>query len=433
MPKFHKHKAAPKDSRAVFYDEAEEIARAIEGVTAVKRVREEFGLEISHGDGRKMLLHLRSTFNEVQGLSREKRIARVKEFLVDMLEARTHAQESCDLTFDRVRSSLYPVLRGCTHGVFGPSDVRGGQRVSAEAVANAFLIRRPFLPFVDIFVVRDHEKTVEFLNAFHATAWNVTVDDVIDAALETIAKLGKPPMKRLPGGVFGIVSQDDYEPSRLLIPGFLGSFRKKVDGRPIAIMPDRSTVIIGGDGRTETIETMAQFADGVYKTSTRIISPALYTCTDDGQSVSPYHRATGHTKIVVDLGHGLLQHAEYCQQKEVLDKTLRPEEAFVATHSVGRTAEGVFSHASWTKGVETYLPEVDRVSLIVKEDGAEPNALDVPFEAIRSRLTPVPGIRPIRYKTGEFPSDEEIQTMALPGRSVAAVLAEELSNDSSDD
>jgi hypothetical protein len=66
-----------------------------------------------------------------------------------------------------------------------------------------------------------------------------------------------------------------------------------------------------------------------------------------------------------------------------------------------------------------YLPRTERVMVLVLADqrGAEPKAaVEVPFEAIENRLTPVPNLHPVRFETtGAFPSEEELSV--LGGRS----------------
>jgi hypothetical protein len=81
---------------------------------------------------------------------------------------------------------------------------------------------------------------------------------------------------------------------------------------------------------------------------------------------------------------------------------------------VVQSGEVILSTAKWIKGVDTYLPETDRVVLTIESsEGGKPRAYDVAFDAISSRLTEVPGLRPVRYRTGDFPTNAELAPLVL--------------------
>lgn len=220
------------------------------------------------------------------------------------------------------------------------------------------------------------------------------------------------------GRLWIVASEDAYEPSRLLIPGWLASFKDKVDGRPIAIIPERGTLMIGGDGRPEMIRRMLETAEREFDASTRRISPALYTVDDDGKVVPYQTPASNPLANAVALGHQKLATYEYEQQKELLDAHYEKEgiDIFVASYKLFENESGALrSLCVWTKGASrSYLPKTERIVLLeLGHDRKAKVTLELPFEALEDRLTVVPGLHPVRYETtGGFPSHDELDTLA---------------------
>src|SRR6185369_15379006 len=83
-----------------------------------------------------------------------------------------------------------------------------------------------------------------------------------------------------------VARDDSYESSRLLLPAWLASFAGKVKGKPVAVVPHRSCVVVGGDGDHACLRRLIEFARREYEASPRAISPALYT-VDAGGALAP--------------------------------------------------------------------------------------------------------------------------------------------------
>src|SRR5262249_46032673 len=138
------------------------------------------------------------------------------------------------------------------------------------------------------------------------------------------------------GPLWIVASNDSYEASRLLVPGWLASFRDRVDGNPIAIVPERSLLLVGGDARVEMVERLLDKAEGRFVASTRSVSPALYTVDADGR-VIPYVGYAGHPlETRLRLAHERLAAYEYDCQKRALDELheQRGHDVFVASYQV---------------------------------------------------------------------------------------------------
>ncbi|HVJ92831.1 MAG TPA: hypothetical protein VM580_23685 [Labilithrix sp.] len=202
---------------------------------------------------------------------------------------------------------------------------------------------------------------------------------------------------------------EDYESSRLLVPGWLASFRGKVEGAPIAIVPHRSKLMVGGSARPEMITRLLEIAEREFSASPRSISVALYS-VDELDHVVPFIS----DDLAVRLAHEKLALFEYGQQKDVLDE--KQSELFVATYSVFSDSEGgVRSSACWTRAVETLLPKTEWLSLVTPnaDQTAAAEILHVPWDAVAHRLTPAQGFHPPRFRTGEFPDETELAALRV--------------------
>ena len=314
-------------------------------------------------------------------------------------------------TWETARATLLPVLRGATYGV----EMWAKQRSAAFA-------RRPFLPYIDHAVVIDEPTSMHYVSRHAIERWGVTEEAVFAAAEERLSLLAAPSVEPHDDDAHGplwiVTSNDTYESSRLLVRGWLASFRGRVEGNPVAIIPERSTLIVGGDARPEMIELLLDKAEEEFTASKRRLSPALYSVDAQGAVVPYARRSTDPLAAKVKVAHEKLAIYEHRAQKEVLDALHeeREEDVFVGRYLVFEGADAPLprSLSVWTKGVRSYLPRTEKVILLVPGEGpgAKPKAsVEVPFEAIRDRLTPVPEHRPERFETtGEFPTDGELRS-----------------------
>lgn len=389
-------RAASADPRALFRAEVEEIARSVAGIAAVTPVEEVFALDLTTSSGALHRMFLDNHFVETREMSPDERRARIVAALTGIDEQRA-------LSWEEARKSLLPVIRGSTFGTIAPSALPSTMR---EAPADdSSPLRRPFVPFVDLLAVVDQPANMLYVTAASAKEWGVTVDEIFDAALATFAERASPDARLYDdenGPLFVVATNDSYESSRVLIPGWLASFRGKVEGDPIAIVPQREMLFVGGSARPEMIARLVAMAEREFSSSPRNISPALYTVDGAGRVV-PYLS----DDPAVRVAHEKLAIYEYGEQAAMLEES--EPEAFVAKYSVYQLPDGgVRSTAAWTEGVDTLLPKTAWVSLVKlnADASAADSVVPVPWDAIADRLTQMPGMHPPRFRTtGAFPDE----------------------------
>jgi hypothetical protein len=151
---------------------------------------------------------------------------------------------------------------------------------------------------------------------------------------------------------------------RLVLPGFLASFAGKVDGRPIAVVPERGHLFVAGDASDAEVAGLSAKARDAWQDSAGALSPAVYTVGDDGRPV-PYLRAgADRAANEVCLGHLLLASRAYSVQHPDVQRQVRSG-AFVAGLDLAlRQVDGrPFSWTTYAEGVPAYLPLADAVGI----------------------------------------------------------------------
>lgn len=408
QPRVPEAPAQPSPEEA-FRQEVLRIAEAAPFIASVSAAADAYALDLTYADGEQMKCFLGNLYAETRDVSPEERQLRVLHFLSVMSE-RPELPE----TWEDAAEMLLPVLRPSTffqHGV-GP-DEPGKQPV-----------RRPFLPFLSEALAIDHESAMAYAIVDNLEKWGVDPERAHARALENLQKVAAQGIELYDPTaayrIWHVVSGDAYESSRLLLPGWLASFRDRVSGRPVAAIPERSTLLVTGDEDPTAIERLIASADREFRAAPRSISPALYT-VDDGGRVVPYVLPPEHPLHGrVHEGQVHLAAVEYGSQKPKLQAELaeRGDDVFVASYSVVQRESdgGVVSYCTWGENVDSLLPRTDLVGFVGGdfEAGSGWHFL-VPWEVVAREAAAcwceAPGVDPPRMRTLSWPAPDVLETL----------------------
>ena len=394
---FRRKPARPADPRELFVGEVEGFLRSEAGVTTVQRVPELFALDVTGPQGGPRRLFLDNVFAETRELSPEGRRAKLARHFSGLVV------DVSEQSWDDARGMLVLALRGATYGI--------------EALAqapDAAIVRRPFVPFVDAVVAVDQPVTMDFVSKASLRRWGIDAEALFAAAEARLPLLANPKVELYDGTdgpLFEVASDDSYETSRLLVPGWLDGFRGEVEGNPVAIIPERATLMVGGDARPELVARLLDKAQREFSSSSRSISPCVYGLDPAGVVAPLLQGPTEELRAGLALASLQLASFEYGTQKRALDAAHAQAgtDIFVASYQVFRNRDtGVLRSLSvWTEGVVTWLPETECVALVQpgSDTHSRPRSMrEVAFESIRDRLSPVPDAHPARWETtGAFP------------------------------
>jgi hypothetical protein len=398
--------ARPPSPQALFSAQVAGAARKVPGVVSVSENATDFSLAVRcrdpNGDGDKdFVMYLGNYFAETRDLDPDRRAARI-DFFVTTLTGLTSDAPG----WDEAQERLVPLVRASSLYVGVPT---GDGDDDDDASKN--LLRRPFVPFLIECAAIDSETSFRMVGPSEAAAWGVPVDAVFAAARENAARCFGPDDVELydedaPYPLFHVGKNDTYESSRLLLPGWLASFAGRVHGRPVAAVPERSTLLVGGDGDERCLRRLAEAAQAEYGASPRSISPALYTVDGAGRVVPLVLPADHPQAHQVALGHVTLAVAEYQAQTERLQAAVG-EDVFVAAYKGIDPKQGApFGYTTWAQDVATLLPRADVVFLGVGAEHDETLRVswDALLELAGDCLQPVPDLDPPRWRTVGWPA-----------------------------
>jgi hypothetical protein len=379
-----------------FLDKAEAILRALAPVESVRRPPGQGALAFTFA-GKEQTLHFHHLFGELRDCSPEVRKERLEFFIGAVLAKEAEP----DLSWSDARPHILPLIRAGTYGAY----------LTEEKELGPQPIRRDVLPFLVEVLVVDRPASMALIASNTVERWAVLEEVVRRAAYENVEALRDTPLEPYLdrfGGISCLPGTDDYATTRLLLPGWLAS--QRVAGRPLAVMPDRSTLFIAGDADPGAAGWLAETAQREWRATSRAISPVVYTCDDSG-AVVPYRRSESEELgRLLRAGEELLLVNEYKEQQQLLVEMYDRDgiDLFIASATLVQRKDGCQrSYCVWTEGVESLLPRTD--ALVVQSQpppGPEQDGWRyfVPFDRAREvtgdawTVADVPA-GPVRFRT----------------------------------
>lgn len=377
----------------VFTIEVEAALRRTPGVTSITRRTDDFAVDVVIR-GQEATLFLGNVFAETRDAGPDARGERIRRLTRGLGEP-----SGADIGWEEARDRLVPLLRASSlySGVVKEHDKQP--------------IRRGFAPFLIECVAIDADDSFQLVTRHALSAWHVDVDAAFAPARENAAVYFghddvEPYDAEAPYPIWHVAKDDGYESSRLLLPGWLASFSGKVAGRPIAIVPHRSAVVVGGHADERCVRRLIDITTREHAASPRRISPAVYTANDAGVVVPLVLPTQSSLANKVALGHIVLAVAEYAAQKKDLEERLG-EGIFVAEYTGLKSKDGsVTSYAVWSKDVPTLLPEAAEIAFVQRHDS---KAFRVPWatavEIVGACMVKEPEFDPPRWRTLAWPDD----------------------------
>ncbi len=256
-----------------------QVAHVVEGLPDVELVlqdAEEFALDVVVGgeQGGTHRIYLDNLFAATRDLEPSERRAAIDRFCSEMLRPRA-ARGSWPVDRERLR----PVLRA---------------RMTFSGMP---VVRQSALPHLVEAVVIDSPASIAYATADDLKSWGIERDLAFETARANLsATLSEDDLTEVDPGaprpIVHVTAEDDYEPSRLLLQGWLAALSTWFEGPPVAAIPHRSALLVCGS-HPDDIARLQQIADAEYDASPGPLSPALYTVDPEGVVV-PLRLAEGH-------------------------------------------------------------------------------------------------------------------------------------------
>src|SRR5262245_44350913 len=203
-------------------------------------------------DDTRVLANLEPIHAEIQSLDEHTRERRLDRHVRGLIETLARAGGGDDLAdWDEVKHRLVPLLRAVQHYAPVPLSQRPPSRRFDTCVVEIGGI--------------DFDDSIRQIDGQQLQKWSRSLDEVLRVAAASFGELTSPDdVERLDNDgahpVWHVARDNDYASSCLLLPGWLASFRGKVPGRPIAIVPERNQCIVSGDGDPSAVGRLIELA-----------------------------------------------------------------------------------------------------------------------------------------------------------------------------
>ena len=262
-------------------------------------------------------------------------------------------------------------------------------------------------------IVYDLPESMQTIPPKQFETWQVSSYEAWEIAIENLSERTRA-MAKIGDHLVSAVSGDNYDANRLFLVDRLREIG--MTGHLVAMVPNRDTLYITTLDDSLGLKMMAELADKTLQAEPRPMSPfPLQYIDDEWVDWEPPVNHVLYPRFQ-EMRARYLQ-GEYSEQKSLLEKLQQngdyPEQ-FVATYSVlqKKESEEILSYAVWGAGVDTLLPETDRVVLIRNPEKPEGFVSWARVrEVMGTEMKEIPDLYPKRYRVREFPTDNQLEEM----------------------
>lgn len=283
-------------------------------------------------------------------------------------------------------------------------------RIYAPAVQ---LLWEPFAGDFALSLALDYPDQIREVVQADSERWELDFETLLRFGKERLlAASPASGFQELRPGLFRSAWKDNYDASRLALPGLIRSLPLK--GAALAVAPNRDSLLLVGEEDQAGLAELLALAEGILQQEPRPMQGRILRL--EGIQWQPYLPPEGSPARPLALRLKDMAIArDYAEQKALLDEAFRKEgrDVFVASHMLRENKEGArHSMATWVAAVsDGLLPWAERLVFVRGENSAEPDEiLAVAWEdayPLVSGLLEPQGLYPERYRHTGFP-DEDI-------------------------
>lgn len=263
--------------------------------------------------------------------------------------------------------------------------------------------------------VYDMPTSIRSLSKEDLENWDVTLYELLEIAKQNLREMTEECAQM--GELFVFASGDSHDAARILLTDVMHSL--DIEGAPIAMVPNRETLLVTGEHNEEGLATMAAVAEQALAHERRISSVAFRL---EGDDWSPWLPDAEHPlRQQFGLFREQAKVGDYQRQKELLEKKHQRngEDIFVATYNAIQDEEGnVHSYTTWSQGIPTLLPKADYVVFMAAGADGLPShmAAAAPWDKVvdlAEELMAPEGCYPQRHRVEKFPQPQVIEQLGI--------------------
>ncbi|MFG0297964.1 MAG: DUF1444 family protein [Maioricimonas sp. JB045] len=255
-------------------------------------------------------------------------------------------------------------------------------------------------------LVYDLPESMQSVSAEQLESWGVTYYEAMEAAHRNLAEVDVR-IAQLGSSVYATATGDAYDASRLLMLDLIHQL--DVEGAPVALVPNRDTLLIAGSEDEEGLGAIAELADSALEAPRPMNALPVILINDEWHtwelSADHPHYQKFRLLEIKSLG------AEYADQKALLESLYHRdgEDVFVASYSAFQDEEQRYvSYCVWGEGIDSLLPRADQVMFARREDETFIRGnWDFVQQVVGDLMVPTDAY-PQRFRVREFPSEHQL-------------------------
>lgn len=349
-----------------------------------------------------LLHYLHNHYAEVCGAWPWQRRAVSLRFIRSLVSERDRDE---DRTLDQVRARLLPIIRDPLY---------------VDALRLQFLKDKSTLPeipaqplagFYRVSLAVDSASRMAMVNQGHLARWGIGFEEALALATHNLAAREEPPLERLAPGLFRSPWQDNYDPSRILLPQTLAGLGLRGDA--VAMMPNRDCLLVADAADDTALGRLAELGRAGFDHPRSISAVPLVRQQEVWVPFTGVPGVGVGAKALAGLAFAGRGQA-YADQKQHLEDLHHAtgKDIFVASCSGFQTDKqsDARSYCVWAHDVETLLPRTELIALVDGRRAQAEQHLGLyrweDLERVAGGLFRPVGMTPERWLTSGFPEAE---------------------------
>ncbi len=366
--------------------------------------------EFRFADQRGRIINLHNAYHAYTTADRHGRAEVLRSYAAACVDEQNEDHET--RTFEQVRPTPMPVIRH--RGMLEEMRLEHVREHGWDALF-AVVWREIAEDCVELLAI-DRPDSTSTLTQGPKEAWGITFEQALAIAHDNLRDATPERFVEVAAGIYQGAWQDAYDTSRVLLPDVLQ--RVPVKGRPVFKLPTRDCLLVVGD-RDET--AMAGMLELSLEAAAhgRCISSLVFAY--DARRIVPFALPQPeHRRRQADLRR-VMEASTYSVQKEFLEKihAANQDDIFVASYHVFEENDGSgrqFSVVTWTRGMDTSLPRVERIAFVTPKQDGDADVVFVQWDTavavVADLMEQEPDFYPPRFRARDFPSEAQLRQLA---------------------
>ncbi len=261
-------------------------------------------------------------------------------------------------------SRLLPILRH-----LGGVDLARISNGDLSVPLEEIMLWRPFSPALGATVAVDSDHAIAQVSQQDLEKWGITFEEAFAIAVDNLRHKAAPVFAEISPGLHVSNYGDYYDAGRIFLHEL--AWQLPLTGDPVAMVPNRTCLLVCGANDTAVLAEMVNKARLVLREQSRPLSSEMFRLVGKEWTLwTPPGEAGALLRTLQREDRA----GDYAYQQTALEKM--HEEAgvdvFVAKHTlIQRSTDGaLLSYAVLPKDVDTWLPECDLIVLSEVQGGA---------------------------------------------------------------